>query len=425
MKTSKYNYIVPFGEKHIFFNGITEAFFLVPSERKDTYRTIIENPDKNKDAFESFVSKMKVQGFVVDDGVDEMKKVKEKFNLLTVPEQYFLLVLPTYQCNLRCWYCVQNHENLFMTDEVLENLKMLIRRKLSDESIKELHLSWFGGEPLLAYDKVLSLTLFARDYADENGKGFSSAVTSNGTLLTPERIDALRDAGVVNYQITIDGDRDMHNSIKKLGEISAYDRTLDNINLIARHTHVNLRFNYTHDNLRPRMIFESLRSKLNPDVVKNINFTIFKVWQEDQKSVNERDVDRLFNLGMETGMRSSLQTAGLCYADHVHYDCVLPNGRVGKCDNHSPEDMPGMLQSDGTILWGEDMTEFYRPHLFEGKQKQCETCGYLPICWGPCVAKREAMLKTNGMIGCMYQDKEDDMKRLILNTCKTRLQVTQ
>ncbi len=76
MKTSKYNYIVPFGEKHIFFNGITEAFFLVPSERKDTYRTIIENPDKNKDAFDSFVSKMKVQGFVVDDDVDEMKKIK-------------------------------------------------------------------------------------------------------------------------------------------------------------------------------------------------------------------------------------------------------------------------------------------------------------------------------------------------------------
>ena len=173
------------------------------------------------------------------------------------------------------------------------------------------------------------------------------------------------------------------------------------------------------------MIFESLRSKLNPDVVKNINFTIFKVWQEDQKSVNERDVDRLFNLGMETGMRSSLQTAGLCYADHVHYDCVLPNGRVGKCDNHSPEDMPGMLQSDGTILWGEDMTEFYRPHLLTASRSSAKYAGICRYAGGHVVAKREAMLKTNGMIGCMYQDKEDDMKRLILNTCKTRLQVTQ
>ena len=424
MKPSKYNYIIPFGEKYVFFNGVTEKFFLVSNDRLESYRKIISFPEENKDSFGPFLDKMKRMGFVLNDGINEMDSIKKKFEALTVPHQYFLMVLPTYECNLRCWYCIQKHENLFMSDQVLANLKQLIKRKLQDDSITDLHLSWFGGEPLLAYDRVIDLTLFARDYAKENGKTFSSAITTNGTLLTPERIEALRDAGVVNYQITIDGDRPTHNSVKKLGTISAYDRTLENINLIARHTHVSLRFNYTRENLKPYGIMESLRSKLDPDVLGNITFNIYKVWQDDQEKVKEEDVDLLFNISMDSGLTPTLQTMGLCYADRVHYDCVFPNGHVGKCDNHAPEEQPGILQKDGTILWERDMTDLYSPHIFDGKQTQCRECRHLPVCWGPCVVKRESMLMARDRIGCVHQHRDTEIERLILNTCRTILQTT-
>ena len=206
------------------------------------------------------------------------------------------MVLPTYECNLRCWYCIQKHENLFMSDEVLSNVKQLIKRRLDDDTITKFHLSWFGGEPLLAYDKLLELTVFASNFAKEKGKSFSSVITTNGTLLTSERIEALRQAGVVGYQITIDGDRPTHNSVKKLGQMSAYDRTLDNINLIVRHTHVNLRFNYTPENLMPHGIIGCLKNKLDKDVLNNITFTIYKVWQADIGKIKNDDVDLLFNL---------------------------------------------------------------------------------------------------------------------------------
>ena len=86
----------------------------------------------------------------------------------------------------------------------------------------------------MAYDKVLELTIFARDYCKEHGKTFSCGITSNATLLTPERIEALREAGVSGYQITIDGDRETHDSIKVLANRSAYDKTLANVVWIAR-----------------------------------------------------------------------------------------------------------------------------------------------------------------------------------------------
>lgn len=424
MKPSKYNYIIPFGEKYIFFNGLTEQFFSVQADHRDAYEAILNSPDEYYDKVHSFIERMKMNGFVLENDTDELAMVREKLEAQRFSHQYFLMVLPTYQCNLRCWYCIQKHENMFMTSETLDKIKKRIIKKLENPEITELHLSWFGGEPLLAYDKVLELTLFARDLCRETGKQFSSAITTNGTLLTSPRIEALRDAGVIHYQITIDGDRETHNSVKQLGNGLAYDTTLRNINLIARHTHVSLRFNYTHENLKPDSIFESLRSVLEPKVTGNISFTIFKVWQEKEELVSETDIDRLFNLGIEVGMHSSLASHGLCYADRIHYDCIFPNGHVGKCDNHNPDDIPGILQEDGSIIWKENMEDYYSIHLFDERQKECRECHYLPICWGPCIAKREVMLRHTQNLTCIFNDKKKSVESIILDYCKTLLQHT-
>ena len=424
MKASEYNYMIPFGENVLFVNGITEAFFKVSRSNADAYKKIIDNPDTNRKIYGAFISRMMSQGFIIDDAVNEADLIRRKFECKRVGHQYYLMVLPTYQCNLRCWYCTQNHENLFMDDLTFEKIKSLVKRKLDNDKIKDFHLAWFGGEPLLAYDKLLEMTVFARDLTKELGKSFSSSITTNGTLLNPERIETLREAGIGHYQITLDGDRKMHNSIKELGRISAYDRTLDNINLIARHTSVSLRFNYTKDNLRPGMIFRDLENKLNPEIRKNIAFTIFKVWQEDTSLSDSKDVDELFRKGVASGMYSTLYTSGVCYADYEHFDCIFPQGYVGKCDNHSPEDAPGILQDDGTIVWREDMSEYYSPGLFSEKQKECNSCRYLPLCFGPCVSKRENMLRNKGVISCVYQNRERDMTRNIVNMVKTVLQKT-
>lgn len=422
MKASKYNYVIPFGEKTIFFNGITEKFFMVPSEHAESYDTILLNPDENNEHFTSFFDRMKCQGFVIQDDVDEMQLIKEKYQRETKPSQYYLMVLPTYECNLRCWYCFQEHENIFMDDAVVEKIKKLIQRKLEDPEIKHFHLSWFGGEPLLAYDIVRNLTVWAKAYSESKNKRFTSAITTNGTLLNPKRIEELREAGIVSYQITIDGDREMHNSVKRLGEISAYDRTLSNVDLIGRHTHVTLRFNYTHDNLHPEEIIRSLDSVLSRDARKNINFTMFKVWQENRNNVDTRMVDSLFDLSDRSGLNPVMGTSGFCYAEQKHYDCIMPNGHVGKCDNMPAKRMPGILQPDGSIEWEQGSLKMYDPVIFDEDASPCYKCRYLPVCWGPCVAKRETAIRNSRKIDCMYSLPEENMTDNILNHCKNQLQ---
>lgn len=422
MRPSKYNYKAPFGEHTIFFNGITEAFFHVPNERAGVYETIINNPDENSEAFSSFVDKMKTQGFVVEDEVDELELVKRKFESLIRPWEYYLMVLPTYQCNLRCWYCVQNHDDMWMSDETAGRVKKRIAAKLSDPEITSFRLSWFGGEPLLSYDRVLELTTFARDYCKEHDKTFSCDITSNATLLTPERIEALREAGVTSYQITIDGDRATHDSIKVLANRSAYDKTLANVDALAKHTHCTLRFNYTHENLKPEAIIADLKEKISEESLKNLYFFIYKVWQENREDVDQKEVDKLFKLGCDAGMHSGYSRFGLCYTDQKHFDCIWPDGHIGKCDNQSPETTPAILDENGNADLG-DYEGRLRLRILDGTQSECDQCRFLPICWGPCVAKREDMLKNHGKILCQVADPEADLTANILNIGKSVMQV--
>ncbi len=421
LKSSQYNYIINKGSTYLFFNGITESFFEIPSERICVYTDIINIPDKYQDKFTDFIKKVKSKGFVIDDDTNELSLIKDKFNKKRYPEEYYLMVLPTYQCNLKCWYCLQHHRNSFIQSKTIKRLKKLIDKKLMDCSIKSLHLSWFGGEPLLAYDVIVELTRYANYKASKIGKQFSSAITTNGTLLTPERIETLWKAGITSYQITIDGDRPTHDSIKVLGKISAHDLTVGNVNLIAQHTNVILRYNYTSNNLNPQNIIESLSQRIDMQASKNIVFSMNKVWQESCESINKKDVDNLFYLSRKFGMTPRLNTFGLCYADHANFDCVFPNGTVGKCDNVMDDEAVGQLQDDGTIQWSKKALEYYQQSIFDNDGSPCIRCKYLPVCWGPCSAKRARTRLKNGIPECIFANRDLEMTQNILNRCKNLL----
>lgn len=421
MKESSFNYIVPNGDHTIFFNGITESFFEIPKEKTEIYTEIIQNPSEYENAFKPFFDKMIDKGFILEDNVDENSLLEEKFHNILCEDLYHIMILPTYQCNLRCWYCVQEHEGLWMTEECVEQIKELLCKKVKDKTIKKVRLSWFGGEPLLGYNIIIDLTSFVKRLTSEYDKTFVCDITTNGTLLNRNRIDALREAGVTSYQITIDGDKKTHDSIKVLPTGSAYDKTIENINIITETTQCLLRFNYTHDNLTPQSIISDLESNIKPENRHNITFLLYKVWQEPQNLINSGDVDEIVNLSSVMGLKPLLPTCNQCYSDCVNFNCIFPNGKVEKCDNESPLTAKGSLVT-GEIIWDGNV-EAHTP-AFNNPSFPCRKCKYVPICWGPCVAKRSVMLDTKGMERCQYSDKDKAMKKLIINRCSNTKRIT-
>ncbi len=424
MKPSNYNYILDDGDTTVFYNGITEAFFRVPAERRGIYETIISTPDIHRAEFGQFLDRMEHDGFIVADSIDEMQTAEAKFKAQLRPSTYHLMVLPTYQCNLRCWYCTQHHQEMWMTEETVDRIRKRIIRMLSKPEIKHFHLSWFGGEPLMAYDIVLGLTRFGRDEAAKTGKTFSCNITTNSTLLDDARIEQLREAGVTDYQITIDGDRATHDKVKVLGRgRSAFDTALHNVDRIASRTSCSLRFNYTHKTLKPDEIIADIQERLSPASLPNIRFNLYKVWQEDKDAIDPAKVDRLFGMASEMGLEVGFPGFGTCYVDFDNFECIFPNGRVGLCDNNDPEDNPGILMPDGAVSWPERILSG-RP-MFEDHSSECHTCRFAPVCGGQCPAKRQKKLEAGIALGCIFDDREMEMSGLLLNECRARETHTQ
>lgn len=415
MKKSEYNYYVPYNEGLIFMNGITEATFWVDNQNAASVRQIIEHPN-DYPQYDKFLSKLINQGFVLNDDVNELEIIDAKYRISRMAFEYSIMILPTYQCNLRCWYCVQSHENSWLTDEQIERIKRLIINRISDPEITRLNISWFGGEPLLGYNKLLELTLFAQRLAKEKSIDFICGITTNATLLTLERIEALHNAGVNFYQITIDGPKADHDKVKQLGQLSAFDTTLENIACLAKHTQCTLRFNYTKDTLMPEVIIQQLTERLPIDVRHNINLNIQQVWQsEDNEDVDFADVVRLMEMSNEIGIRPSLRPIGLCYVDHKHFDCVYPSGQVGKCENDLKDVKKGIITDSGDVDFSKADNLHFTP-FYEIRDTECKKCNYLPICWGPCAQKRLAQLRANGKINCIWRDKDYHMSKAILYT---------
>ena len=127
----------------------------------------------------------------------------------------------THDCNLGCTYCYEGTKfKKVMSDEV-------IARSLDlafGDAGEEIQLSFFGGEPLLEWDLLVSTTLEAEARAAREGKKLTLTVTTNGTLLTVERARFLVEHDFF-IGLSIDGTRAAHEATRPTrGGKSSFDQ---------------------------------------------------------------------------------------------------------------------------------------------------------------------------------------------------------
>ena len=424
MKSSAYNYFIPYKGKYICFNGITKRFFLVTEKNFSKFEKVIFHPEtiEHDERFIPFLKKMEAGGFVVRDDVDESVLVERKFREARFPEQYMLMILPTYRCNLRCWYCIQEHQSLTLTDEMVARVKLHIEKYLSENMVRRFRLSWFGGEPLLAFDQIVDITKFARDFCKKNYICFYSDVTTNSLLLNDERIALLGEMGVRIFQITVDGCRECHNKVKRNETDNAFDMALGNIASILRlipDSTCRLRGNYSEKSLMPSRMMEDIDTLIPQEYRRRVTVSAYRIWQLPPFGEEYRKLAELRHLVRQGNYRIRCATGALCYVDYEHFNCVFPNGRVGKCENERPETAKGFLAETGDIVWEADYP--FEESLFED-DNDCAQCRYLPYCMGPCPQRRNEMLEKHGKVICKYHDADASVETSIKRYCETILE---
>ena len=124
----------------------------------------------------------------------------------------------TRACNLKCRHCYASANN----DPHEEELKTYEAEEMIDDLAKfgVPVLLFSGGEPLLRKD-LSHLVSYATRY------GIRAVISTNGTLITPEKAAELKDAGVSYVGVSLDGLREVNDNFR--GIKGAFDKAIEGI----------------------------------------------------------------------------------------------------------------------------------------------------------------------------------------------------
>lgn len=110
----------------------------------------------------------------------------------------------TDACNMKCRYCFVKQHPRYMTYETAKAATdFLIKNAEQSGDIPS--INFFGGEPLLCWNTIIvPLTEYIRE---EYKKPFSLSMTSNGALMTEEKLQFMKDNNI-GLLFSIDGDKE-------------------------------------------------------------------------------------------------------------------------------------------------------------------------------------------------------------------------
>lgn len=393
MKQSYYNYIFSKGEYTYWLNGMTMGCFILPTKTSQKLFPFLEKVDYLQSVVPAFYKRLIDNGFLVDDDVDELSKIREANEREVSKKAYSLTILPTLDCNFKCWYCIQNHVPSRILPDMQERIKRHIDYMIEKEQIESLSLEWFGGEPFMYMDEaVIPLSEYAISRCKQAEIPFRNSATTNAYFLTPNRVDILRKLKFRFFQITLDGVKEKHDKVKyQEGCPSAFEHVLANVNAILRQTEnirILLRINYTDDTLETAIV-EQVSSRIDGCVRDKISIALKKVWQERQS--HERsgliaEIERhFFSQGFDVYEGNLVSDFMPCYAGRRYFNAITYAGKVFKCTAKSDLEKdvsPGMLNLDGSITWRPGVEkELYKKNF---ECERCLRCKFLPVCMGNC-----------------------------------------
>jgi len=129
----------------------------------------------------------------------------------TVPQTLSAWVHVTDRCNLRCSYCYLPHVREDMSSETGRAAIDAIFRSALIHGYNQVKIKYAGGEPLIRFSLVKELHEYATKLANEHGLFLDEVILSNGTLLTPEIAQTLKDQNI-RLMISLDGLGQYHDS---------------------------------------------------------------------------------------------------------------------------------------------------------------------------------------------------------------------
>ena len=423
MRANKYLYNVSLDDNvhFVIFNGFNKENLILEEKALASMVKLINNPDAYASSHPKILQRLVALKFIVEDDFDERAILKAERESFIHASEYKTTILPTFECNYKCWYCLQEHEPAVLDYTRFDLMIKHIKKYMLENSIQEYVLSWFGGEPLTQPKVIEYIAPQLISFCEEHKIDFSSGVTTNGALLNIDNIKLLQKCKVDYYQIAIDGDEKTHNKNKQdcLSD-SSFRLILNNIvNLLRMNSDakVTLRINYTLATLKSESLVTDITKYIPQEYRNRILVDLQKVWQVNEQNVSISLLRNLQEKLIKCGFELSIQHVfSMCYVEKEHYNMFYYNGGVEKCDKRPIGNLRGHLNSEGDIVWTEKPI-FSDYDLFDEKCV-CNNCHYYPLCYCECPILREDRIKENhGKILCGHQGRYELLEHRIKDYC--------
>lgn len=376
------------------------------------------------------IAVLRRRGYLTEMSPSEEEEFFEKFvnklHELSARWMPSYMFMPTYNCNLRCSYCFQDH---MRTDPRFGHLLRLMQPEVVDRlfaampEIERAHglggdeprhrsIGLFGGEPLLAECRPIVGRIVQK--ANEIGTATFWAIT-NGTDLHAYE-DLLAPGKLADLQITIDGPPAEHDKRRIYADGSgSFQRIAENISLALDHgVVVKMRINVDRHNIAQlpqlseeissrgwdkRPGFGAYVSPIRAENPSTDRKTTYNTWELDQALAEMAQDDPRLSVINRPDMGIKVQ------ARKVFHDAVnaIPNFRESYCSAHTGlyifdafADMYacwdrtgdsnvriGHVEEDGSVSMNHPVNAFWKGRTVVSNPV-CRRCSYALFCGGGC-----------------------------------------
>ena len=316
-----------------------------------------------------------------------------------------------------------------MSDEVQDRLA---RQLDDDKELENISITWYGGEPLLAFGVIKSLYSRLKSLEDKTIAGQS--IITNGYLINNEVIDFIKETKVSDMQITLDGVKERHDRLRCLKDCKTgtFDRIMDNIRRVVSecpdlqlNIRVNIDLDSRHDFTRLYKTihgeFDNDRIYVYPGFIRedtadgcSLCYNSFSPWKrlEFYRELHEEGIPLSI-------IQTATKTRG-CMMHGLNAMIVGPSGEIYKCwndVNHKDKTVAYVGNPDITNqhLYMHQMNE---THCFS--DPKCKDCPAFPVCSGGCGSYRSRNILEKGQFNiCDITSDRRILEELLLMTLDT------
>ncbi len=324
----------------------------------------------------------------------------------------FFMIDFTTRCNMNCYYCLRdfNDEGYVISDDVLEKIVNWICDYCDEKHINHISIQPWGGEPLLAIDKII----YMRKMFINRNIGTTITVQSNGLLLTEEMAYKLKENNI-NIGISVDGCAKIHDIHRKdCGGNSTYSKVKNAIIVAKRIIDddigtitVNSQFSmdYLEESIESMVVDLNLHTiKFNLMHPNSKAFDIGTVIKtSDIDSYITRILDKIIDLNekgyqvTDSNIRDKLlnilvgSSGDICHSRGCQggrkFITIASNGDIYPCELVGKEEV-----RIGNIFTGKDLIGMIKesmssnPYFFHKHSEKCDACPWYVYCRGGCTA---------------------------------------